>query len=576
MQNVSFGAPYAILNISKLGFRYFRIGFKLTEHSLERLTEKFKTYPNVGWIFASKGWCNLAIGIFARDNAEINDISASIRQLLTTDDELVFQSELTSLYSFGNRPIDPVGMARTEPMPIIDAIYQPLSLSPLELDYIKLLTMNAAVPETEMAEILNITQDELRSLDKNLCDQGVIVGYQERIDYGDRHWKVFIDSSSKFTNTATEDLLGTLWHDNSCLYVERANAKYDLEFELITDQIEDVQKYCKDFGRSQIIQLTRNLYTNLYPLSKAANLGEIQKSLANQDGDVIDLRNSKLWYLNYQGAQSYLDITVNKKYFETMAASELNLFDQIIDFVHKNYAGFKFHVIDIGSGNGLKGRLFIEKLGESNVKAYYPVDIQPVELAAALQSHQESTYAKHPTLLDFENLNARFPLKLLPGEVQIVLFLGGTYGNFPSQTINQYLKPLISSSTLLFVGMPLRAPGRSDQDIIDSYSTLNVEEVAFGPLIQIGFEKKDFEHNPDYPNLYVMPRLDCGRLVSTLKLKNDVYVCNRVFKKGTLFQLTTSWKPVLSEVLSAFEQDFSVTLTHHNKDMAISLLDKMK
>lgn len=72
-----------------------------------------------------------------------------------------------------------------------------------------------------------------------------------------------------------------------------------------------------------------------------------------------------------------------------------------------------------------------------------------------------------------------------------------------------------------------------------------------------------------------MPVFELGRLVSTLKLKSDVYVLNRVFKKGTTFKLVTSWKPTLAEVLDAFKQDFTVSFTTHNKDMSISLLDKV-
>lgn len=566
--NAQFGEPYAILNISKLGFRYFRIGLQLSEHSLEILTDKFKSHPNIGWIFASHGWCNLLLGIFARDNAEINDISASVRQMLKADDKLVFQSELTSLYSFGNRPIDRSNQA----MPIIDAIYQPLDFSPLELDYVKLLTMNSAIPQTEMAAILSISLKQLQSLEEQLKKRGVIVGYQERIDYGDKHWKVFIDTSSKVTATAAEDLIESLWQDPACIYVERANAKYDLEFEVVVDSEEQLDQYVSEFTTFQSIQLTRNLYTNLYPLSKTANLVEIKKALNQQDSNIVDLRNSKLWYLNYQGAQGYLNIYDHRAYFETMEKSELDLFDDVIASLKAKYPQALFHVIDIGSGNGLKAKLFIEKLGEEKVKAYYPVDIQPIELAAALHAHQLGSYAKHPTLLDFESLGSRFPLKLLPGEFQIFLFLGGTYGNYPSNVINNYLVPLISNSSLVFVAMPVRAAERTDEDIIASYTSSNIEDVAFGPLIQVGFEKKDFARNPQSPDLHVIPIIENGRLVTTMQLKKDVIVLEKTFAKGTVFKFTTSWKPSLQEVRDAFETHFDIDQMVHNKDMSLSLL----
>lgn len=264
LSSTQFGAPYAVLNISKLGLRYFRIGFQLSANTLPILTEKFKLHPNVGWIFTTEGWCNLVIGIFASDNAQINDISASIRSELQAGDTIVFQSELTSLYGFGNRPMQADGNGKA--MPIIDAIYQPQVFSPLELDYIKLLTMDSAVPSLEMAAILSITEEKLQILRHSLEERGVIVGSQDRIDYGARHWKVFVDTSSKKGPTSIEDVIEALWSDKSCIYVERANAKYDLEFELVLAASDDLQKYTKSFETYQVIQFTANVYTNLYPL----------------------------------------------------------------------------------------------------------------------------------------------------------------------------------------------------------------------------------------------------------------------------------------------------------------------
>ncbi len=572
--NTQFGASYAVLNISKLGFRYFRIGFQLSAGSLSMLTERFKLHPNVGWIFTTKGWCNLVIGIFATDNAQINDISASIRSALRADDSVVFQSELTSLYGFGNRPIQAEVTGKA--MPIIDAIYQPQNFSALELDYIKLLTMDSTVPSSEMAAILSITEEKLHMLRNSLEERGVIVGYQDRIDYGPKHWKVFVDTSSKKTISSIEDIIEALWSDNQCIYVERANAKYDLEFELVLDSSEDLKKYTESFGTYQMIQFTANVYTNLYPLSKTANLVEIKKAIDRQVGNVVDLRESKLWYLNYQGAQGYLNIYDHREYFETMEKSELDLFDQLVVALKAKYPNTIFHVIDIGSGNGMKGRIFIEKLGEKNIKAYYPVDIQPIELAAAINAHKGSHYAIHPTLLDFENLASRFPLKLLPGEMQIFLFLGGTYGNYQSKVINSYMKPLLSKSSVLFIAMPLRAAGKTDQEIISSYTSTSIEDVAFGPLVQIGFEKKDFARNAQNPELHVMPVLEEGRLVTTLQLKNNVKVLDRAFAKGTTFKFTTSWKPSLSEVRDALAPDFIVEEMFYNQDMSLTLITKLR
>ncbi|MEJ0054053.1 MAG: L-histidine N(alpha)-methyltransferase [bacterium] len=566
--HTSFGPPYAVLNLSKVGLRYFRFMIKSSHASRDRLVQKFIDHPNVGWIFSAEGWFNLAVGVWAKDNAEINDISSSIRATLNPGDEIVYQSELTSLYGFGNRPV--AGEVRA--MAIVDAVYTPVDLDHLTFDYLKLVALDSSLPERDAAEILGITEEALTRLRSELEAAGVIVGYQDRLNYTGTYYKVFIDTLRAKTPDAVQKLTDRLWGDMRCIYIERANGKYDFEFELVLEHKAAIWEYVRDFPEHKIAVLTKNLYTNLYPLNKIANLREIKDSILAQSGSVIDLRNSKLWYLNPRGANAYLNIYENRNYFEAMEKSELDLFSDITAHIREKSGAESYSLIDIGSGDGLKARIFIEKLGEEKIKAYYPVDIQPIELAAALKSHAAGAYAKHPVLLDIENLSARFPLKLHPGEGQITIFLGGTYGNFKNERINAYLKPLLRDpSAVVLVSMPI-VSGKTDADMIELYSGKQMEDMAFGPLLQIGFALGDFEANPAHPDLRIQPVVEDSRLVTTFTLKNDKIILGKRFDKGTVFKMTTSWKPTLEEVRAALERDFVIEKMFHNSEMSISII----
>lgn len=564
--DVTFGPPYAVLNLSKVGLRYFRLFINISPSSKEQLVAHLMKHPNVGWVLASEGWFNLGVGLWARDNAEINDISSQLREMLGSGGKIIYQSELTSLYSFGTKS------TRKPSMPIVDSTHTIVELTPIELDYIKLITLDSSMSGKELAAILAVTEGDIQAMGKRLRDCGVIVGSQERVNYGALYYKVFADTSSKVEDLSLDAFLQGLWKDPNCIYVERANGKYDLEFEVVLDSKAELKKYTALFGEFQTVHLTDNLYTNLYPLSKTANLLEIQDTLRTQTGKNIDFRNSKLWYLNYRGAEAYLNIYDNKEYFEVMEKGELDLFDEIAAYVKENRSEKNFTVIDIGSGNGMKGRTFIERMGEDSVKAYYPVDIQPIELAAALKANTAGAYAKHPTLLPFENLRARFPLQLLPGEGQIYVFFGGTYGNFPAATINSYLKPVVSSGGQLLIAMPIIVEAKSESEIIASYSNIKIEDTAFGPLAQMGFEKADFEQSPISEGLYMHVAMEEQRLVTFFILKNDTTRLDRTFEKGTVFTFTTSWKPTLAQFTEALETDFTVERMFTNKSMAIALV----
>ncbi len=567
--NKKFGPQYAVINLSKIGMRYFRLFIKASPASRERLVENFKNHPNVGWIFSAKGWFNLGIGLWAKDNAEINDISASIRNLLTPKDEIMYQSELTTLYGFGNRPVT----GKNVEMRIVDSTTQPVELDPLSIDYLKLLTLDSSLSKKEFSEILGIDEKQIADLDEKFAD--VIVGTQERINYSGLYFKVLIDTTSRKDDSSVRDLINFLWSDKHCIYFEQANGKYDLEFEVILESKSQLKQYLKNFSLHKVAEMTENLYTNLFPLNKTANLKEIRDAIFQQEGDLIDLRNSKLWYLNYKGVEAYINIHENKKYMETMEKSELDLFDEVVSsLLEKNKDNF-YSIIDLGSGDGLKGRIFIEKIGEEKVKACYPVDIQPIELSAVLRAHSEGKYAIHPTLLNFEKLSARFPLKTLPNEKQVYVFLGGTYGNFANQIINSYLKPIleIPDSTMV-VTMPIRLDQKSDKEIVESYATPSIENVCFGPLLQLGFQKNDFKENVDFAGLVVNVAIEDDCLTTSFVLKKDIELLGRKFKKGTTFKMTTSWKPTIEEFRQALEKDFSVDQMFNNKDMAIAIISR--
>lgn len=571
--NKKFGPPYAVFNLSKIGLRYFRICINVSPASKEKLIAHFVNHPNVGWIFSAEGWFNLAIGIWAKDNAEINDISEQIRSVLSAEDEIVLQSELTSLYSFGDRKMNGNG----NPMCMIDATTHSIDLLPIEIDYIKLLALDSSLEEKEMQTILNVNKGNLNELKNKLTNAGVIVGYQDRVNYSGTYFKVFIDSSSKKRADAVNNLIENIWQDTNCIYFNKANNKYDIEFELILEDKSLIDEYVKDFSDFKTAVLTENIYTNIYPVNKIANLKEIRETFSHQDGNVIDFRNSKLWYLNYDAVKSYLDVyNGNKKYFETMEKGEIDIFGDVVEYLKKNYKNTLFSIADIGSGDGLKGRLFIEKLGEQKVKAYYPIDIQPIELAAALHAHSNGSYAKHPTLLNIENLSARFPLRVVPEERQLSMFFGGTYGNFKSEEINLYLRPMVSDTSTLFIAMPIIVNGKTDQEIINSYFSPQMEDIAFGPLLQAGFKKTYFRENKKRAGYILNIGMESSCLVCSFILNKRIEIFGKIFDADTIFKMTTSWKPTLDEFRSALEKDFILEKIFHNNDIAIAMINRKK
>jgi len=162
---------------------------------------------------------------------------------------------------------------------------------------------------------------------------------------------------------------------------------------------------------------------------------------------------------------------------------------------------------------------------------------------------------------------------MLPHEMQIYCFLGGTYGNFKIENINSYLKPLLPNSTaILLITMPILSADKTERAISDSYTNLQFENMAFGPLAQIGFKKSDFLPNSKYPELIVQLNIIDKHLVSSFVLKNSVTILGRTFQRGAVFKMTSSWKPTLEEFKAALEKDFKIEKMFRNPKMAIAVL----
>ncbi len=332
------------------------------------------------------------------------------------------------------------------------------------------------------------------------------------------------------------------------------------------------EKYLKIFKRYKVAILKENLYTNLFPQSKVSNIKEIKDVFLQQkDSMNYNLTNSKFWYLNYLGTKAYLSLYSSEKYKSKMHSPETSLFLKVIQSFKTKQE--KYNIIDLGSGDGTKAKQFIATLGKESVAAYYPVDIQTIEIAQVLEVHKDSDYPIHPTLLDFEKLNSRFPLRNNPNQRDIYMLLGGTYGNFARKQINQHLKPLVEHNALLLVAMPIR-DFTAKEAMINSYLSKPVENMSFGPLQQLGFQKEDFKPNNTDKDLKVQLEYVENTVRTYYISDKAIYIGDKLIKKGTRFDVVSSWKPTLEEFKKALEADFNIEKVISNQAFAFVLCSK--
>jgi len=100
-----------------------------------------------------------------------------------------------------------------------------------------------------------------------------------------------------------------------------------------------------------------------------------QFSKKKKNKPVINLCQSKLWYLTSGGSKAWLKTYEDTDYAKLMQQGEMMLFNQAFQEISKFLNKDKYNLIDLGSGDGKKAFEFIKAMPVSMMGSYYPVDI---------------------------------------------------------------------------------------------------------------------------------------------------------------------------------------------------------
>jgi len=227
----------ALINTSHLGFRYFRMVLESKRFS-KKFIEFLKHHPNVGYVIEGTGWSGkkkiLGIGLWARNNAEINDISIHIRARMTVSYKLVMQSELTRLEYLQHNDSAAV---------IVDEFGEDKQYDAITLEILRLFSVDPNISIQEVARFVKKTEKEVGMIMQQLRDQGTWFGTTKHVPFDRSYYKFFIDTTA-ISIGEIEDLLTRVRSDERSVYLSFGNDEYNLEIEVTTD---DIGKYVSEF-----------------------------------------------------------------------------------------------------------------------------------------------------------------------------------------------------------------------------------------------------------------------------------------------------------------------------------------
>jgi L-histidine Nalpha-methyltransferase len=215
-----------------------------------------------------------------------------------------------------------------------------------------------------------------------------------------------------------------------------------------------------------------------------------------------------------------------------------------------NEGSERFDLIELGSGDGIKTRILLEKLVEhGSGLRFIPVDISPTateQLTGSLKKSLPDLQVE-PLTGDYFHLTDR-----INGSFRkVILFLGSNIGNFPDEDLDLFLKQLsgiTSPGDKAVIGFDLK---KSPATIMSAYddrrgltAKFNLNHLSrINRELEADFDPAMFEHYTEYNPV-------SGELKSYLISKAEQRVFIDALAQSFLFK---KWEPVFMELSRKFE-----------------------
>lgn len=261
---------------------------------------------------------------------------------------------------------------------------------------------------------------------------------------------------------------------------------------------------------------------------------------------IWNIADSKLWYLTPDQSQAYLDLEKAKEYKSSMLDSEINLLIKVMpDIAKKLILSNDVTMIDIGCGDGKKAIPAIQYIKNNFKKTkivYCPVDISSYMVGKAIDKiskleEVDEVVKFQWNISDFENLENVTDLLRRGGKELVLLFLGGTLGNFELHESLYAVTRSMSLGDSLLIGVALNNQQIEPETLAETYKSESVDFFLGKVVEQIGFTRDEIEFGSRFRN----SRVEC---FYTIKSNKTINFQNKElnFYKGDQIIVSYSYK----------------------------------
>jgi Lrp/AsnC family leucine-responsive transcriptional regulator len=232
---------YAIVNINKLGYLYYRIFFKFQNVNPvkeEEIIDYCRKHTKIGWVFQLDGEWDFAVAVWVKDLLEFEEILDELQNKFGRFIHDKHISISTTIHHLKQKYL--IGKEDNTEL-VLGGPPSRAKLDDLDYEILGLLTKNGRLSLLKMGDALKTDPKVISYRLQKLMNEGIILGFNVKINHrllGFTHQKVFLNLTN-ISEESRRKLIEYLKNLTSSIYITKAVGVADLEFELMVKSNEE-------------------------------------------------------------------------------------------------------------------------------------------------------------------------------------------------------------------------------------------------------------------------------------------------------------------------------------------------
>ncbi len=266
-----------IINFFRTGHYIYRIQFKFRNKYKETWEDFFKQIPQTSWIVELQGYWDLVVLFWIKDNEEFFAILEKIYDRFGEELQEILFTMVASIYNLPpNFALDEASRLNNFYYKIGSDIREKNKLSETEIAIISELLQDGRASVLSISKKINVSATAVNYNIKKLKKEGIILAFVPVIDHKKlnlTHLKITLN----LLNPAQKNKLrGFLLTSGNVIYVTESYGKYDLEFEYISEKVEQLFSFINEIQQITPLKNHEIIYDN-----KEILINEIPRKVKN-------------------------------------------------------------------------------------------------------------------------------------------------------------------------------------------------------------------------------------------------------------------------------------------------------